>query len=56
MIEKRIRESVPPGKVIPKPEAKGNFVMKGWGRRRGESALVYQIPNHREPGKPFEKA
>lgn len=55
MIESRIRKSAPPGTVIPKPEATADFVVKGWGTRRGESALVYCIPNHQQPGKPYEK-
>jgi hypothetical protein len=38
-----------PGTVIPKPEAKGEFTIKGWGKRRGRPALVYFIPNHGNP-------
>lgn len=44
-----------PGTVIPKPEATADFKIKGWGSRRGESALIYRIPNHRSPGKLLEK-
>jgi hypothetical protein len=44
-----------PGTVIPKPEAKGDFTIKGWGRRRGQPALIYFIPNHTNPQKPHEK-
>lgn len=51
----RIRESVPAGTVIPKPEAKADFIVKGWGKRREEPALVYLIPNHRNASKPHEK-
>ena len=43
------------GTVIPKPEAKSDFVVKGWGKRRGESALIYKIPNHKNPSKLSEK-
>ena len=50
-----IEKKVSPGTVIPKPEARGDFVVKGWGRRRGERALVYTIPNHRNPSSPYEK-
>ncbi len=50
-----IRSEVEPGMVIPKPEAKGEFRVKGWGKRRGEAALVYQIPNHKNPISPGEK-
>ena len=34
----RIEEKATPGTVIPKPEARGDFVVKGWGetaRRAG---------------------
>ena len=44
-----------PGTVIPKPEAKVDFTIKGWGKRHGEAALIYLIPNHSDPRKPHEK-
>lgn len=50
-----IKLKIEPGTVIPKPKAKADFVVKGWGKRRGEDALVYQIPNHKNPNKPHEK-
>lgn len=40
---------------IPKPEAKLPFRLLRWGRRRNEAALIYSIPNHREPKQPYEK-
>ena len=43
------------GTVIPKPEATADFKIKGWGERRGESALIYLIPNHKNPSKPLAK-
>jgi hypothetical protein len=44
-----------PGTVIPKPEG-GDFRIKRWGgKRRGELALIYTIPNKNTPTKPFEK-
>ncbi|MCY3787822.1 MAG: hypothetical protein OXH63_03430 [Gemmatimonadetes bacterium] len=43
------------GTVVPKPEARGDFVVKGWGRRRRERALVYTIPNHHDKRRPYEK-
>lgn len=55
MIMNRIRNSISPGMVIPKPEAKGDFVVKAWGKRRDEPALIYWIPNHRNPAKPYQK-
>jgi hypothetical protein len=48
-------KQIPPGTVIPKPEAKSDFTIKGWGKRRHEAALVYNIPNHSNPGKPYQK-
>ena len=50
-----IKQNVTPGTVIPKPAARADFVVKRWGRRRGESALVYTIPNHRNESRPYEK-
>ena len=55
MIIDRIQQVAPPGTVIPKPRATGNFIVKGIGIRRGERAIVYTIPNHREPNNPHEK-
>lgn len=50
-----IQRTVATGTVIPKPEARGEFIVKGWGTRRGERALIYTIPNHKIPTKPYEK-
>jgi hypothetical protein len=44
-----------PGTVIPKPEAKSDFTIKGWGERHGQTALIYFIPNHTDPRKPYQK-
>lgn len=55
MIADRIRESISSGTVIPKPAAIADFVVKAWGKRRGETALIYCIPNHGNPSKPHEK-
>lgn len=54
MLIERIR-ALPAGTVIPKPEATADFKIKGWGRRRGEAALIYRIPNHRSPDKILAK-
>ncbi len=50
-----IEQNVVPGTVIPKPEANKAFFVKGWGCRRGERALIYTIPNHRNPSQPYQK-
>ena len=55
MIVERIKKEVTPGAKIPKPNAKGQFLVKGWGRRRDEDALIYLIPNHNEPSRPYQK-
>lgn len=55
MIADRIKKSISSGVIIPKPEADGNFTVKAWGVRRGEHALIYCIPNHSNPLKPYEK-
>ncbi|MGV0820357.1 hypothetical protein [Martelella sp. AMO21009] len=52
-IIERIRQ-LPPGTVIPKPEARSPFMVKGIGTRRGEDALVYYIPNNKG-GRPHQK-
>ena len=49
-----LEEMVSPGAVIPKPQAHADFIVKGWGKRRGERALVYSIPNHSNPSRPHE--
>lgn len=54
-ILKRIEETATPGTVIPKPETQNDYLVKGWGERRGERALVYSIPNYGNPGYPHEK-
>jgi hypothetical protein len=50
-----IDSSIKPKDVIPKPQAKGNFIVKGWGIRRGERALIYTIPNRKDQEKPYQK-
>lgn len=55
MIAQTIRNEILPGMEIPKPLPKGQFLVKGWGRRRGEDALIYTIPNHKNPAKPYSK-
>ena len=55
MILDRILQEISPDAIIPKPAARESFTIKGEGRRRGERALVYRIPNHSDPEKPHEK-
>ena len=55
MITDRIRVNIKPDTVIPKPKATADFKVKGWGKRRGQEALIYFIPNHLEPGMPHQK-
>ncbi len=44
-----IEQVATPSTVIPKPKARKDFTVKGWGQRRGERALIYNIPNHNNP-------
>lgn len=55
MIIERLRRIAPPGTIIPKPQPNGSFFVKGDGMRRGEYALIYTIPNHSSPLKPYQK-
>jgi hypothetical protein len=50
-----LKAKVKAGTVIPKPDAKADFIVKGWGVRRREEAMIYQIPNHDKPDKPHAK-
>jgi hypothetical protein len=51
-----IKSKITPGTIIPKPQARGDFIVKKvWGDRRGEDALIYTIPNHNTPSKPYQK-
>lgn len=54
MTIERIR-SLKPGTIILKPKAIADFRTKGWGKRRGEVALTYWVPNHKNPAKPLVK-
>ncbi|MBI3714064.1 MAG: hypothetical protein HY253_14040 [Burkholderiales bacterium] len=54
-MEKKIQELILPGTIIPKPKAKADFVVKDWGTRRSEKALIYFIPNHVNTTKPSQK-
>lgn len=51
----RLEAEIPAGCLIPKPETDAEYRVKGWGTRRGERALVYFIPNHRDESKPHQK-
>jgi hypothetical protein len=51
MIFDQIKSTLKPGATIPGT----NYLFKGYGRRRGEDAFVYCIPNSRAPKKPAEK-
>ncbi len=50
-----IETEIVPGTIIQKPQARADFIIKGWGHRRGERALIYTIPNHKTPTKPYQK-
>ncbi|MDE0512593.1 MAG: hypothetical protein OXI88_12490 [Gammaproteobacteria bacterium] len=54
-ITDRIRAEIHTGAMVPKPSAPESYRIKGWGRRRGEQALVYFIPSRGNPNYPHEK-
>jgi hypothetical protein len=41
MILTEIERKITPGTKIPKPQGQADFVIKGWGVRRGARARVY---------------
>lgn len=41
--------------LIPKPKTDNEFKILRLGKRRGESAVIYSIPNHKEPSFHYEK-
>lgn len=47
-------KNLEPGTLIPKPKSQSHII-KGWGNRREEEALIYCIPNQKHPFKPSEK-
>jgi hypothetical protein len=55
MLLERILKVAPEGRIIPKPKAKGDFIVKGQGICRGKPAIIYTIPNHKNPDKPYQK-
>lgn len=55
MIVDSIRSKIKLNDIIPKPETQSEFTVKRWGRRRDQDALIYKIPNHSEPLRPYEK-
>ena len=55
MIVEQIKRIVKPVTVIPLPNSPAGHRIKGWGKRRGKNALIYLIPNHKNPSKPSEK-
>ena len=50
-----IEREIVPGTIILKPQARADFIVKGWGVRRAERALIYTIPNHKTPIRPYQK-
>lgn len=51
-----IIEKIKPGTIIPKIQSKEIWKVKTCeGERRGEEALIYEIPNHKNPKKPHQK-
>jgi hypothetical protein len=58
MIAEKIKALVAPSSEIkiPKPKAKGPFLIKGIGKKRTEEALIYLIPSHKQITKHYKKS
>jgi hypothetical protein len=54
-IVEQLKELIVEGTMIPKPRARADFIVKGWGKRRDEDALIYTIPNRNDPNRPYKK-
>ncbi|WP_204353126.1 hypothetical protein [Tritonibacter mobilis] len=52
---KKSIEALPIGTPIPKPRSADSSRLSRWGIRRSEPALIYSMPNHKNPSKPHEK-
>ncbi len=48
-------EALSLGTPIPKPMSADTSRLARWGTRRAERALIYSMPNHKNPQKPHEK-
>jgi len=55
MLLDHILRELPFGTKIPKPTAEGTFTIKGEGTVQGERAIVYTIPNRKDPDRPGQK-
>ncbi|MCK4257918.1 MAG: hypothetical protein KAX49_03015 [Halanaerobiales bacterium] len=53
-LDAKLDKLVEKNMVIPKPKTNEQFI-KGWGMRRGEKAIIYYIPNHKNKNKPNQK-
>jgi len=55
MIIRRIERIAVQARGDPKIKAELGYRIKGWGKRRGEKALVYFIPNRKNKNKDYQK-
>jgi len=57
MIIRLIDDNIKPGTIVPKPKGSTEFIVKSiWDqRRRGEGALIYTIPNRKDPSRVYLK-
>ena len=54
MIFEKIKSEISAGTIIPQPISDG-YQVKGYGKSRGQEALVYLIPNRNNPNSPNTK-
>jgi len=55
MIINQIKNNIKEGDVIHKSKTNKKFIVRGWGKSRGENALFYLIPNSKNSNKPYPK-
>lgn len=54
-LDEKLSQIISQNSIIPKPQCKEHFKIKGLGKRRGKKAIIYYIPNHKNINKPYQK-
>lgn len=54
-LKEKLQNLVDAKSKIPKPETDNEFRILRLGKRRREIAVIYSIPNHKEPSSHYEK-
>lgn len=53
--DRELNQLVQENAVVPKPKSENLFRILRVGKRRGEPAIIYSIPNHKNESQPHEK-